>query len=90
MRINITIDRDTIRQADRLARRRKTSRSSVMREAVHVLVSEEAREAEAKARRERQRRAAEAIDRLARDFGDWPADAILRAARDRWSKGNRS
>ncbi len=90
MRINITVDRDTIRKADRLARRRKTSRSAVMREGVEVLDSLEAQEVEVNARRQRQRRAADAMDRLARDFGDWPADAILRAARDRWSRGVRS
>lgn len=90
MRINITVDRDTIRLADRMARRMKASRSAVMRAGVLALLGQEAREAEATARRERQRRAAEAMDRLAREFGDWPDDALLRAARDRWSRGVRS
>ena len=36
------------------------------------------------ARRDRQQHAAQAMDRLARKFGDWPAEKILRAARDRW------
>jgi len=89
-RINITIDPDTVRLADRLARRRKTSRSAILRDGVRVLAENEARQADGVARQERQRQAAEAMDRLAREFGDWPADAILRAARDRWSRGSRS
>jgi Arc/MetJ-type ribon-helix-helix transcriptional regulator len=86
-RINITVDTETIRLADRLARRKKTSRSAILREGVRALAEDHQREAEEAARERQQRQAAEAMDRLARDFGDWPAEAILRAARDRWPRG---
>ena len=89
MRINITVDAKTIRLADRLARRRKTSRSAILREGVRTLAESQVREAEEEARRDRRRRAAEDMDRLAREFGDWPAEKILRASRDRWSAPKR-
>ena len=84
VRINITIDRETVREADRLARARKCSRSAVLREGVHALAETQARAAEEQARTLRRRRAAKAMDRLAHQFGDWPAEKILRSARDRW------
>ncbi len=83
-RVNITVDPQTLRLADRLARARKTSRSAVLREGVHALAENQANQVAEKERRDRQRRAAEAMDRLAHKFGDWPAEKILRAARDRW------
>lgn len=90
MRINITIDPGTVRLADRMARRRKTSRSAVLRAGVRALAEKEARAAEFKSQRERGRRAAEAMDRLAHEFGDWPAEEILRASRDRWARSKGS
>jgi Arc/MetJ-type ribon-helix-helix transcriptional regulator len=72
--------------ADRLARARKTSRSAVLREGVRALAENQANQLAEKERRDRQRRAAEAMDRLAHKFGDWPAEKILRAARDRWQR----
>jgi len=83
-RVNITVDPQTLRLADRLARARKTSRSAVLRDGVHALAENQANQVAEKERRDRQRRAAEAMDRLAHKFGDWPAERILRAARDRW------
>jgi len=85
MRINVTVDAKTIRLADRLARRRKTSRSAILRQGVQALADSQLREAEEAALRVRRREAAEDMDRLARKFGDWPAEKILRAGRDRWS-----
>ena len=87
VRVNITVDPQTLRLADRLARARKISRSAVLREGVRALAEDHQREAEEAARERQQRQAAEAMDRLAHDFGDWPAEAILRAARDRWARG---
>jgi len=84
-RVNITVDFDTLRLADRLARARKVSRSAVLREGVLALAENQSRQSAARARRKRQYRAAEAMNRLAHKFGDWPAGEILRAARDRWS-----
>ena len=83
-RVNITIDPQTLRLADRLARARKTSRSAVLRKRVHALAENQANQLSQKERCDRQRRAVEAMDRLAHKFGDWPAERILRASRDRW------
>jgi Arc/MetJ-type ribon-helix-helix transcriptional regulator len=83
-RVNITVDVETLRLADRLARARRISRSAVLRDGVHALAANEANELADQARRERQRRAAESMDRLAHKLGDWPAEELLRAARDRW------
>ncbi|MGO8735718.1 MAG: hypothetical protein ACLQVM_23325 [Terriglobia bacterium] len=83
-RVNITVDLKTLRLAVRLARARKTSRSAVLREGVLALAENQANQLAEKERCDRQRRAAEAMDRLAHKFGDWPAERILRAARDRW------
>lgn len=83
MRINITIDPGTVRLADRLARRRKISRSALLRAGVKALAENETLEAKNQAQRERRRRAAEALDRLAHQFGDWPAEEIVRAWRYR-------
>ena len=84
VRVNITVDSQTLRLAARLARARKISRSAVLREGVHALVESQAHQAEEQALRASQRRASESMDRLAHKFGDWPAERILRAARDRW------
>lgn len=86
MRINITIDSETLRLADREARRRKTSRSEYIRTAVRDLASGRRAEFEERARQERQKDAIEGMDRLAKRWGDWPAEEILRGARDRWRK----
>ena len=86
MRINITVDPKTVQLADRMARRRKTSRSAILREGVHALAESQLREADEQLRQARRRRAAETMDRLAHDFGNWPAEKILREARHRWDK----
>jgi Arc/MetJ-type ribon-helix-helix transcriptional regulator len=83
-RVNITVDSQTLRLADRLARARKISRSAVLREGVHALAENQANQIAERALRDSQLSAAKAMDRLAHKFGDWPAEKILRAARDRW------
>jgi Arc/MetJ-type ribon-helix-helix transcriptional regulator len=90
IRVNITVDSRTLRLADTLARARKISRSAVLREGVRALAEIQANQAEERARRGRQRRAAESMNRLAHKFGDWPAEEILRAARDRWAAPKRA
>lgn len=72
-----------MRLADRLARRRRTSRSAVFREGVRALAENERRERDSAARRKRQLQAVASMDRLARKAGDWPAEEILRAWRYR-------
>ncbi len=88
-RINITVDQDTLRLADREARRRKTSRSEYIRAAVREVATNHEHESKETARRKRQREAVEMMDRLAHEFGDWPAQEILRASRDRWARRKR-
>ena len=83
-RVNITVDSQTLRLADRLARAGKVSRSAILREGVHALAERRANQAAERVFRDRQKRAAEAMDRLAHKFGDWPAQELLRASRDRW------
>jgi Arc/MetJ-type ribon-helix-helix transcriptional regulator len=82
--VHITIDSETLRLAGRTARRRQVSRSELIRTAIREAAEAQDRRAEAEARQRRQQEAAKAMDRLARQFGDWPAEQILRAARDRW------
>jgi predicted transcriptional regulator len=82
-RVNITVDPQTLRLADRLARVRKTSRSAVLRDGVHALASaHEKKKAEA-VELERQKNAVATMDRLAQKAGDWPAVEILHAWRYR-------
>lgn len=87
IRINITIDPETRRLADRLARGRRVSRSAILREGVRALAKDQDRQAEEAARVRRQRQAVATMDRIARKLGDWPAERILRESRDRgWTK----
>jgi len=83
VRVNITIDRETLRLVDREARRRKTSRSDFIRTAVRQVAADNEHKTEEASRRQCQRRAIEGMDRLARKAGDWPAEEILRAWRYR-------
>ena len=82
-RVNITFDPETLRIADREARRCKTSRSNLIRTAVRAFASgHDKRQAEA-ALLERQTKAVVTMDRLAEKAGDWPAVEILHAWRYR-------
>jgi len=87
-RINVTFDSKTLRLADREARRRRTSRSNLVRIAVRAFASEHERRQAELAREARQREAVATMDRLAQKAGDWPAVEILHAWRyrlqDRW------
>lgn len=77
VRINITIDQETIRLADRAARRRKTSRSEFIRAAVREVATNHEAESEEEARRKRQWEAYKGLRRVARKLGDWPAEKIV-------------
>lgn len=77
VRISITIDRETLRLADREARRTKSSRSDIIRIAIRSAVKESEQAPDEAAVRIRQRKAIAAMNRLARKFGDWPAQQIL-------------
>jgi Arc/MetJ-type ribon-helix-helix transcriptional regulator len=88
-RINITFDRETLRLADREARRRKISRSEFIRTAIRSAVREREQALEEAAIHERRRKAVEGMNRLAAKFGDWPAEKILREMRDERSAPRR-
>jgi metal-responsive CopG/Arc/MetJ family transcriptional regulator len=77
VRVNITFDDETLRLADREARRRKTSRSDFIRSAVRFTAEQKQREVEAVALRARRQKAIEGIRHIAQEFGDWPAEQIL-------------
>jgi len=77
LRINITVDPETVRLADREARRRKTSRSAVFRDAVRETAQNHRRQSGEAAQRERRRAAMEGIRRIAHKLGDWPAEQIV-------------
>jgi Arc/MetJ-type ribon-helix-helix transcriptional regulator len=83
IRINITVDPETVRLADRLARHNKTSRSAILRDGVRALAENHQRASDEEARRRHRQEAVALMDRLAHEFGDWPAEEILRASRDR-------
>ncbi len=83
-RVNITIDSETLRLADREARRRKTSRSEFFRAAAREAAVNHERNVQVEARRKRQREAVKGMRRLAHKAGDWPAEKILHAWRHRW------
>lgn len=85
-RVNITMDEETVRLADRLARRKKTSRSAILREGVRVLAENHQRETDEAALCEQRRKAFEAIRKIAAKMGDWPAEKIVHDWRYRLKK----
>lgn len=86
VRINVTVDSKTLRIADREARRQKVSRSEVFRTAVRTLATNHDREAEEAAQRESRLKSIQAIRRVARKLGDWPAEQIVHEWRYRLKK----
>jgi predicted transcriptional regulator len=86
VRINITVDPETVRLADCLAQRKKSSRSAILREGVRVLAENHQREMEEAKIRGRRGKATEGIRRIARKPGEWPSEAIVHAFRYPWEK----
>jgi len=86
MRINITVDRETLRSADREARRQKTSRSEFIRKAVRDQAENRRREFGEEEKRNRQTRAIEGMNRLAKQFHEVrrPVNRLLFAT---WNSG---
>lgn len=83
IRVNITFDQETLRLADREARRRKTSRSDFIRDAIRSAARRDQRAAEEVALCDRRRKAIQGIRRIAEKLGDWPAEQILHDMRYR-------
>jgi metal-responsive CopG/Arc/MetJ family transcriptional regulator len=88
-RVNVTFDPETLRLADREARRHKTSRSSFIRTAIRAVASEHEQQQADAALLERQRKAVATMDRFAQKAGDWPAVEILHAWRYRLHGGKK-
>jgi Arc/MetJ-type ribon-helix-helix transcriptional regulator len=88
-RINITVDPETLRLADREARRRRTSRSEFIRAAVHAEASRN--DAAGKERELRQERhdAFQAIRKIAKEAGNWPAVKVVHDWRYRLVDGKK-
>lgn len=86
MRINITIDSETVHLPDRLARTKKVSRSAILREGVRALAENQRREVEEAEVRERRRNAIGGIRRIAPKPGDAPAEKTVRECRHRWTR----
>ena len=84
VRVNITFDPETLRIADREARRRRTSRSDFIRGAIRSVAKENDQVLEEAALRERRQKAIEGIRRIAHKLGDWPAEQILHDMRHRF------
>ncbi len=76
-RINITVDRETLRLADREARRRRTSRSEFIRDAVRAEATRNNAAGKEQALRHERHEAFQAIRRIAKEAGNWPATKIV-------------
>ena len=76
-RINITVDRETLRMADREARRRRTSRSEFIRDAVRAEAARNDAAGKEQALRQQRHEAIEGIRKIAKEAGSWPATKIV-------------
>jgi hypothetical protein len=85
-RINITVDRDTLRLADREARRRRISRSEVFRSAVHAEAARKDASNQEQDLLRRRQEAIEGIRKMAREAGSWPTTKIIHDWRYRLAK----
>jgi metal-responsive CopG/Arc/MetJ family transcriptional regulator len=88
-RINITVDRETLRLADREARRRRTSRSEFIRAAVHAEATRNDPAGKEQELRQQRQRAFQAIRRIAKEAGSWPATKIVHDWRYRLVNGKK-
>jgi metal-responsive CopG/Arc/MetJ family transcriptional regulator len=88
-RINITVDRETLRLADREAHRRKTSRSEFIRAAVHAEAKRNDHAGKELELRHQRHEAFQSIRRIAKEAGNWPASKIVHDWRYRLVKGKK-
>jgi len=88
MRVNITFDPETLRLADREARRRRTSRSEFIRDAIRAEATR--RDVAEKQQHLSQQRheAIQAIKKIAEEAGSWPTTKIVHDWRYRLVKEN--
>ena len=86
VRINITVDRETLRLADREARRLKTSRSEFIRHAVRSEATRNGTAGKEQELRQQRHEAIQAIRRIAKEAGSWPTTKIVHDWRYRLMK----
>ena len=86
VRVNITFDRETLRVADREARRRKTSRSDFIRRAVLAEAARDDTTRKEQELRQQRREAIEGIRKIAKEAGSWPTTKIVHDWRYRLMK----
>lgn len=86
VRVNITFDQETLRLADREARRRKTSRSDFIRKAVLAAAARDDTTRKEQELRQQRREAIEGIRKIAKEAGNWPATKIVHDWRYRLMK----
>ena len=89
IRINITVDREPLRLADREARRRRTSRSEFIRAAVRAEATRNDAAGQEQELRQERHDAFQAIRKVAKEVGNWPAVKIVHDWRYRLVKGKK-
>lgn len=89
VRINITVDQETLRLADREARRLRTSRSDFIRHAVRSEAARNGAAGKEQELRQQRHEAIQAIRSIAREAGSWPATKIVHDWRYRLMRENR-
>jgi metal-responsive CopG/Arc/MetJ family transcriptional regulator len=86
VRINITFDHETLRLANRAARRRRTSRSEFIRDAVRAEATRDDAAGKEQELRQQRHEAIQAIREIAKEAGSWPATKIVHDWRYRLMK----
>jgi len=77
VRINITFDHETLRLANREARRRRTSRSGFIRDAVRAEATRSDAAGQEQQLRQQRHEAFQAIRKIAKEAGSWPTTKIV-------------
>ena len=82
VRINAILPEDTLVKIDAIAKEKKKSRSSFLREAAEKLIDEYQRQKADEIKRERIKRAIEIQDKLKRKSGKWSGVSKVRKWRE--------
>jgi metal-responsive CopG/Arc/MetJ family transcriptional regulator len=86
VRVNITFDHETLRLANREARRLRTSRSEFIRAAVRAEAAKNDAAGKELELRQQRREAIEGIRKIAKQAGSWPTTKIVHDFRYRLVK----
>ena len=82
VRINAILPADTLGKIDVIAKEKKKSRSSFLREAAEKLIEEYQRQKAEEIKRERRKRAIETQDKLKKKTGKWNGVSEVRKWRE--------